>query len=388
MVDVVIAGVGQVPVGEHWDLSLHTLSTRAIRAALQDSGGLEPQALYIGNFLGSVLTRQTNLGALLSGHAGLKGVESYTLEAAGASGAAALRMGFLAISSGYVDVAVVVGVEKFTDGIGPQVEAAVALASDTDYEGEAGMTPTAQAAMLANRYIHEYKMPREALADFTLLAHANGAGNPNAFYRRALKPGSYARAEMVANPLNIFDIAPQVDGAAAVVLARADLAKAKAGHPQLRISGSASAIDTLALHDRPDPLGFQAARVSVERACRQAGILPKDADLFELSDNYSIYAVLSLEAAGFAARGEGWKLAQSGGLSLTGKLPIVTMGGCKARGDPLAATGVYQAVEAAQQLRGDAGKNQLPNPRRALIQSLGGPASTAITHVLERLDGS
>jgi acetyl-CoA C-acetyltransferase len=145
-------------------------------------------------------------------------------------------------------------------------------------------------------------------------------------------------------------------------------------------------IDTLALHDRPDPLAFDAARISVERACSQAGILPGDVDLFEVCDAFSIYALLSLEAAGFARRGAGWKLAQNGKLALNGDMPMLTMGGCKARGNPLAAVGVYQAVEAVQQLRGQAGANQIKDARRALIQCLGGPASTAAAHVLERLD--
>ena len=135
--------------------------------------------------------------------------------------------------------------------------------------------------------------------------------------------------------------------------------------------------------NRPDPLAFDAARLSVERACRQAGVLPTDVDLFELCDAFSIYAVLSLEAAGFAARGQGWKLAQDEGLGLKSKLPVSTLGGLKGRGNPLGATGVYQIVEAALQLRGEAGPNQIAGARRALVQSLGGPASTAVAHVLE-----
>ena len=131
-------------------------------------------------------------------------------------------------------------------------------------------------------------------------------------------------------------------------------------------------------------LAFEAAGVSVERACRQAGILPGDASLFELWDGFSIYAALSLEAACLAPRGEGWRLAQEGKLSLTGQLPVLTMGGQKARGNPLGASGVYQLVEAALQLRGQAGKNQVPDARRALVQTLGGAAATAVTHVLER----
>jgi acetyl-CoA C-acetyltransferase len=115
-----------------------------------------------------------------------------------------------------------------------------------------------------------------------------------------------------------------------------------------------------------------------------AGILPGDVDFFELCDAFSIYVPLSLEAAGLAPRGEGWKLALDGSLAPDGKLPILTMGGNKARGNPLGAAGMYQIVEAALQLRGQAGAAQLPRARRALVQSLGGPASSAVAHVLER----
>ncbi|NPV57057.1 MAG: thiolase domain-containing protein, partial [Anaerolineae bacterium] len=141
----------------------------------------------------------------------------------------------------------------------------------------------------------------------------------------------------------------------------------------------------LALHDRPDPLAFDAIRISVEQACRQAGILPGDVDLLELHDSFSIYAVLALEAAGFAERGKGWQMAQSGDLALAGKLPSQTFGGLKGRGFPAGAAGIYQIVEAALQLRGAAGANQVKKAKRALVQSLGGPAATAITHVLERV---
>jgi len=158
----------------------------------------------------------------------------------------------------------------------------------------------------------------------------------------------------------------------------------------VRISGSSYVSDTLALHDRRDPLAFSAAGLSVERACSKAHITPLQVDLFELHDAYSIYATLSLEAAGYAQRGEGWKLAQDGNspavVSLQGSLPIATLGGLKARGNPGGATGLYQAVEAVLQLRGRAGDNQVIDARRALIQSLSGPASAAATHVLEVLD--
>jgi len=385
MRDVVIAGIGQTPVGEHWDISLRSLAAKAMLAAIKDAGGLKPQALYIGNFLGSTLSHQENLGALLADNAGLTGIEAFTVEAAGASGGAALRVGFNAVASGFVDTVLVLGVEKMTDMVGPEVEAAAALSMDCDYEAMAGLTAPAQAALLMQRYMHEYNPPREAFGELALIAHANGANNPNAFFRKAIKKEAYAGAEMISDPLNLFDMGPYADGAAAVLLTAREKAPVT-GHPLVRVSGSSVVIDTLALHDRPDPLAFDAARLSVERACRQAGILPGDVDLFEVCDAFSIYALLSLEAAGFAKRGEGWKLAQSGGLAINGKLPVLTMGGCKARGNPIAAAGLYQAVEAVQQLRGTAGANQVKDARRALIQCLGGPASTAAAHVLERLD--
>jgi acetyl-CoA C-acetyltransferase len=385
MTDVVIAGVGQTPVGEHWDLSLRELAFQAIEAAQVDAGGLRPQALFIGNMLAPQVSMQAHLGALVADFAGLTGIEAVTLEAAGASGGAALRSGYMAVASGLADVALVVGVEKFSDKVGTDIDAALATATDSDYEAIQGLTPTAQAAMLMRRYLHEFETPRQGFAGFAVTAHANGAGNPNAMFQKAIKPETYERAGIVSDPINLFDAAPYADGAAALVLTRPELLPPNHAHALVRIAGSSLVTDTLALHDRRDPLDFQAARQSVERACQKAHVTPLQVDFFELFDAYSIFAALSLEAVGFAARGQGWKLAEEGQICLQGTLPISTMGGLKARGNPVGATGVYQAVEAVLQLRGQAGINQLPDARRGMIQCLGGPASTAATHILERL---
>jgi len=385
MNDVIIAGIGQTPVGEHWEISLRELALDAIEAAREDAGDLRPQALFAGNMLAPSVSSQAHLGTLIADFAGLAGIEAASIEAAGASGGAALRQAYLAVAAGAVDIALVVGVEKMTDMTGSRVEAAIATAVDGDYEAAQGLTPTAQAALLMRRYLHEFSVDHDCFANFPLVAHANGEGNPNAMFRKAITLEMYHRAGMVSDPLNMFDVAPTADGAAALILVRRDLLPPNFHHPVVRISASSMASDTLALHDRPDPLAFEAVRISVERACRQAGILPGDVDLFELYDAYSIFAALSLEAAGFAERGQAWKLAQDENLTLQGSLPIATLGGLKARGNPGGATGVYQAVEATLQLRGQAGSNQVQKARRALIQCLGGPASTAVTHVLEAI---
>jgi acetyl-CoA C-acetyltransferase len=395
MTDVIIAGIGQTPVGEHWEISLRSLAVKVMRSAIQDAGGLRPQALYVGNMLAAALSRQAHLGTLLADFGGLTfddkehraGVEAETIEAGGASGGAALRQGYLAVLSGYIDAALVVGVEKFTDMLGPEVEAALSTVTDSDFEATQGLTPTAQAAMLARRYMHEFNVPADGLAGFPLTAHTNAASNRNAMYRKAITLEAYQKAQVVSDPLNMFDVAPNADGAAALVLTRRECLPEDFSHPLVRIAASASASDTLGLHSRLDPLWFAAAQVSVEQVLRKAGMRREQVDLFEYHDAYSIYAALCLEAAGFAPAGQGWKLAADGSIALTGQIPCATQGGLKGRGNPGGATGVYQAVEAAMQLRGMAGPNQVPGAKLALIQCLGGPASTAVTHLLERIDG-
>jgi acetyl-CoA C-acetyltransferase len=285
-----------------------------------------------------------------------------------------------------VETALVIGVEKFTDLIGPELGAAAATLTDSEYEAVHGLTPTAQAALLARRYLHEFNVPQDGLAGFPLTGHANGAGNKNAMYRKAVSLETYQKAEPVCEPLNLFDIAPDADGAAALVLTSREHLPADFRQPLVRLAASASASDSLALHDRPDPLDFGAARQSTEAALKKAGLDREQVDLFEYFDAFSIHAALSLEAAGFAPRGKGWTLAADGSIALTGQIPCATLGGCKARGNPLGATGVYQAVEAVLQLRGQAGTNQIAGAKTALIQALSGPASLAVTHVLEKVE--
>jgi acetyl-CoA C-acetyltransferase len=395
MTEVVIAGIGQTEVGEHWDLSLRDLAFAALREAVRDAGGLKPGSLFVGNMLAPNLSNQAHLGVLLADYAGLHGIEAVTVEAAGASGGAALRQGYLAVASGLVDVALVVGVEKFTDKVGSSVDAALATASDSDFEAVQGITPAAQAALLMKRYMHENQVPADGFAGFALTAHANGANNPCAMFRKAIKPETYVRAEMVSDPINMFDMAPNADGAAAVILTRREVLPDDFPQPLVKIAGSASSSDTLALHDRKDMLYFDTAQISAGKAMKQAGIVLDDIDLFEYHDVFSIYAALQLEAAGFAVKGKGWKLAADGLIELkpgsgevdSGQhIPCATMGGMKARGFAGGAAGVYQAVEAALQLRGQAGSNQITDAKIGLIQSLGGPASTAVSHVLQRLE--
>jgi acetyl-CoA C-acetyltransferase len=378
---VYIAGAGLTPVGEHWNLSLRELALDAIEAARQDAArhgadGLQPDALFVGNMLASQLSRQAHLGALIADFAGLRGIEAATVEAAGASGGAALRQAVLAVGSGMVETALVVGVEKMTDMAGAAVPAAAATAADSDWESAQGVTPTALAALIMRRYLHEHKVALKDFAGFSVNAHANARTNPNAMFRNTLTAEAYLKAGMVSEPINMFDTAPDGDGAAALVVTAAPA--------PVRVAASAMATDTLAVHDRPDLLTFTAARLAAMKAYELAGIGPNEIDVFELHDAFTVFAALSLEAAGFAERGQGWRLS-GGEIAREGRIPISTFGGLKARGNPGGATGVYQVAEVVLQLRGEAGPNQVKNAQWGMAQSLGGAGATAVAHIFEKV---
>ena len=205
------------------------------------------------------------------------------------------------------------------------------------------------------RYMYEYDVPLDAFAGFSINAHRNGANNPNAMFQEAITLEEYVRAPVIATPINMMDSSPVCDGSAALVLVPTEMASQfTTGHHRgaVQILASASANDTLAVHDRKDPLFLEAAYLSSQKALRQAGIQPADLDLFELHDAFTIMSALSLEATGFARRGEGWRMAHDGEIAIDGRLPISTMGGLKSRGHPVGATGVYQIVELVQQLTG------------------------------------
>lgn len=382
MPEVAIIGIGQTPVGEHWDASLRSLAADAVHAALGDAGLTQVDALYVGNAYGATVSSQSQLGALIADFAGLNGAEAFTVEAGEASGGAALRTGYLAVASGAVETALVLGVEKSSDMVGTARTRARSVSLDADYESIHGVTITALAALLMRHYMETYGVELSAFENFSINAHANGSKSSNAMYRNQIKPGGFARAPMIADPVTLFDSAPDADGAAAVILTSAERAADLVAQP-VRVAASAAATDTLALQERADLLWLNAIAASTQKAFAQAGITQSEVSLFELHDAFTILSVLSLEAAGFAARGEGWKVAQDGQIGLTGSLPISTFGGLKSRGNPVGATGVYQAVEAVLQLRGAAGANQVASASTALIQSVGGIGSTAITHVLK-----
>ncbi len=380
---IAILGIGQTKVDEHWDKSLREIGGEAAFLAMQDAGMKKVDALYVGNMLSPAISGQNQLGAFLGDWIGLWKQESVKVEAACGSGAAAFRSALMAVASGDVESALVVGVEKMTDKAGRDVTAALAAAADADYEVEQGISFVGINALVMRRYMHEFGWKHEDFAPFSINAHDNAFHNPYARLHEKITTEKFEKSSMVATPINLMDASPIGDGAAAAVIVPAEKVQAKS---KILVAASGAATDTIAVHSRKDPLSLQAAYMSSKRAYEMAGITPKDIDVFEVHDAFSIMAVLSLEANGFAERGQGVRLGLDGEISPKGRLPICTMGGLKARGHPVGATGMYQIVEVVQQLRGECGGTQVEGAKIGMTQNIGGSGATILTHILKKGD--
>jgi len=382
MREVAIIGIGQTPVDEHWDKSLRELAGEAVLAAMSDAGRDRAEGLFVGNMLSGVTSKQENLGALIADWVGLLGVEAVKVEAACGSGAAAVRAAIIAVSSNEMDCAIAVGIEKMTEGIMVETTSALASAADADFEADQGLSFVAINALVMRRYLHVYKWKHTDFANFSINAHANAIHNPFARLHEPITVDEYNKARMIAAPINLLDASPIGDGAAAIVIVPTEHLRVLS-QPIITIAGSASATDTLAVHSRKDPLWLSAAEKSAKKAYSQAQVKPEDIDIFELHDAFSIMSALSLEACGFVDRGQGPRLAIENEISPVGRIPITTLGGLKARGHPVGATGVYQIVEVAVQLRGKAGETQVPDAHIGMAQNIGGSGATIITHILK-----
>lgn len=383
MREVAIIGIGQTRVFEHWDFSLRELAGDAILKALMDAGISRVDGLYIGNMLAGASLNQQHLGAYIADWMGLKQTDSYRIEAACSSGAAAFRTAVMAVASGELESALAVGVEKMTDALPTEITRGLATAADADWESFQGLSFVALNALIMQRYMHEFGWKHSDFAAFSINAHANAVNNPNARFRNRISLDDFLHATIVSEPINIMDASPIGDGAAAALVIPILEANRYPEKKLVKVIASTAATDTIAVHARKDPLWLSAAEKSAKSAYEQAGISPQDVDFCELHDAFSIMAALSLEACGFTERGMAPRMANDGEITLEGRFPVCTMGGLKARGHPVGATGMYQIVEVIQQLRQEAGKNQLVDARIGMAQNIGGSGSNILTHIFQ-----
>ncbi|MCS7136596.1 MAG: thiolase domain-containing protein [Nitrososphaerota archaeon] len=385
MRDVAVIGVGMTKFGERWDKQLRDLFVEAANEALKDAniGRDEVQALFVGNFSAGSFVGQEHVAPLLADYLSLKSKPAFRIESACASSGMAFNLACMAIASGIYDIVMVGGVEKMTDVSVPEITSVHAKAMDVEWESFFGLTLPAAFALIARRHMIQYGTKPEQLAMVSVKNHRNAAKNPLAQFQFEVTIERVLASPIVSDPLHVLDCSPITDGAAAVILCSADIAKKYADTP-IYVLGFGVASDSIALHDRSDITTLGAVVKASRQAYKMAGIEPKNIDVAELHDNFTITEIISYEDLGFCEKGKGGLMIQEGETEIGGRIPVNTSGGLKARGNPIGATGVAQVVEIVQQLRGEAGKRQVSGAEVGMTQNIGGSGSTCVVHIFGR----
>ena len=379
--DVAIIGLGMTKFQENWEQGVRELAAEAIAEALQDAqiSHEQVQALFVGSM--GRFAGQEHIGALVADYAGLIPIPATRVEAGCACGALAMRSAFLAVLSGLYDIVVACGVEKMTDLTDSgDLISALGAASDREWELQTGLTFPAVYALMARAHMAKYGTTKEQLAMVSAKNHKNAINNPKAHFRREFTIQQILRAKMVCTPLGLLDCSPVSDGAAAIVIAASEIADKK--ELPIWIRGSGHASDTLALQDRTTITNMPAAQIAARKAYEYAKIPPDEVDIAEVHDAFTIGEIMALEDLGFVPKGQGGIATETGETQIGGRIPVNTSGGLKARGNPIGATGIAQAIEIALQLRGTAGKRQAEDAENGLTHSIGGSGATAIVTLL------
>ncbi|HFC49733.1 MAG TPA: thiolase domain-containing protein [Thermofilum sp.] len=384
---VYVAGIGATKIGEHWEISLRELLVKAAQKAIEDSNieKRKIQAAFIGNMSSGVLQGQEHLGSLFATWMGIPGITASKVEAACASGGAAFHSAYLAVASGMYDCVIALGVEKMSDALTGDVTAALIMADDQDYVAFTGASFVGLNALVYRAYMKEFGAKQEDIALFAVHGHKYAVNNELAQFRREISLEDVLKSPLIADPIRLLECAPTGDGAAAVVLCSEECLKEANNEVKIEVAASTIATDILSLHDRDDLTTLRATVRAAEKAYKMAKISPSDVDVLEVHDAFTILGVIHLEDLGFAKKGEGWKLVKEGEIELGGKIPTNLMGGLKARGHPVGATGIYQIYDAVTQLKGEAGKNQVDNAEVALAQNVGGVGGTVSVNIFRRV---
>ena len=384
---VAIIGVGLTKFGELWDVSLRRMMLEAGARAIEDAciDGKKIDAMYVGNMSAGQFISQEHIASLIVDHAGLTPIPCTRVEAACASGGSALRQAVITVASGIHDIVVAAGIEKMTDVLAEQTTEALITAADQEWEAFVGATFPGLYALMARRHMYEFGTTEAQLAKVAVKNHHNACFNPCAQYRMEITVEDVLNSSPVTTPLKLLDCSPITDGAACVILAPFDRVREFTDTPIL-VAGTGQASDTISLHDRQTLVGIAATNKAAELAYKMAGVGPNDIDLAEVHDCFTIAEIMAIEDLGFCKKGDGGKVTERGETAIGGRIPINTSGGLKGKGHPVGATGIAQAVEITQQLRGEAGKRQVNGAEIGLTHNVGGSGGTVVIHVMRRGD--
>jgi len=384
LVSIVSAGSSQF--GRLDGMYGRELFADAAKEAFDRCPNLDPikdiEALFVGH-MGESYEHQGHTGPTLADWTGLLPKPAVRLESACASSGVALRTGIFAILSGMHKVVMVGGVEKMTHRSTADVTEFLAMASDMPFEQWNGLTFPGLYALMATAHMHEYGTTEEQMAQVAVKNHHNGTLNPKAHMQKEITLEKAMESKVIAWPLKLYDCSLITDGASCLILTHPDLAKKFTDTP-VHVIGSGQASDAIGLYEREKLTSLKAARLAGQEAYRMAGVEPKDLDVAEVHDCFTIAEIIAYEDLGFCGAGKGGNLIEAGTTELGGKLPVNPSGGLKSKGHPVGATGTAQAYEIYLQLTEQAEKRQVERAEIGLSHNVGGSGATACVHIYRR----
>lgn len=378
-----IVGIGHGRFGRRDDVTVQELAFEPFKEALDDSGldKKNVDATVIGS--SPEYHKQRSISGVIAEYIGMNPQPTWLTEAACASGSAAIMTAYGLIKGGVHDVVAVLGVQKMLELSTPEILALMGRVGDVQWESIFGTTFPGYYALYANRHMHDYGTKPEHLAMVAVKNHEYGAMNPKALFQKAITLDKAMNSEMVAYPLRLYDCCANADGAACVILANEGKAK-KISDTPVWISAAATASAPMSILRRDTLTSLPSAVEASRRAYKQAGIEPKDVDVADVHDCFTIAEIMAYEDLGFTEKGKGGKFIEEGQSRIGGKVPINVDGGLKSKGHPVGATGVSMAVEMVKQLRGEAGKRQINGAEIGLTHNVGGIGQYCFVHIYGR----
>ena len=382
---IAIVGYDMTDFGDLYELGIADMSNMAINGALKSAkiNSKEVDALYVGNAGSGQFLKQEHLGCLIASESGIY-TQAMSIEASGASGAAAMRIAFHGILTGYMNKVVVVGVEKMTSFTKSEdTQEALATSLDTIWESSMGGTLPGNFALMAKAHMRKYGTTKEQLAQVAVKNHNNARLNPRAQYKNKLRVESVLASKLLADPIHIFEGCAASDGAAALVLMAPDVAESYDSEP-VYLRASMQTHDYLAIHQRSNLEELKSVKTAAEAGFKQLNISVKDISFAEVHDVYTIAEIMAIEGIGLVEPGEGGKATEEGRTAIDGDIPVNTSGGMKARGYPIGASGIAQVIEIMDQFKGKAGERQIKEIEWGLTQSMGGAGGTSVLSFFSR----
>jgi acetyl-CoA C-acetyltransferase len=380
-----IVSAGLSKFGRREGLYARELFAEAALSAFHRVEELDPakdiKAAFIGQ-MSEAYEHQAHNAPIEASWAGLFPAPAMRVENACASSGSALRCGIMAIMSNLYDIVLVGGVEKMTNQPTPEVTGILANAADYPFEQWNGMTFPGLFALMATAHMHDYGTSEEQLAAVAVKNHKNGALNPKAHMQKEVSMDEVLKSRVVSWPLKLYDCSLITDGASCVILSKPKLAK-KLTDNYVHIIGTGQSQDTFCLHERESLTTVKAAKTAAMDAYKMSGVKPKDVNVAELHDCFTIAEIIGYEDLGFCRPGQGGKYVESGATALDGTLPVNTSGGLKSKGHPVGATGTAQIHELYLQLTDQADRRQVSGAKIGLAHNLGGSGATAVVHILK-----